>query len=84
MTRTEAIEEACTIVALAYHSIGNYDQPSDGFCKQCEQVQEAPSWRYQNAGQALDYVRRAVLRCLAIDNLDVAEGFDPATGREIR
>jgi len=71
MTRDEAIREACSIVAMAYRSIGDYSQPSDGFCSGCP-PQEHPDWNYQNAGQALQYVRTAVVRALAEDGHTVA------------
>jgi hypothetical protein len=77
MTKQEAIKEACAIVALAYHSVGEYTHSSDGFCG-C-----SPFENYQNDGIALNYVREAVLQRLAKDGCKVADGFDPITGREI-
>ena len=76
MTRDEAIEEACSIMALAYHSIGDYSKPSDGFCGKCPAVATDGAWNFQNAGAALDYVRAAVLLKLGYDGIDVSPGCD--------
>ena len=81
MTRDEAIREVCSIVALAYHSIGNYSQPSDGFCDMCPSGKHG-AWSYQNAGRAIDYVRRAVVLLLHSDGHSIPDGFDPVTGKE--
>jgi hypothetical protein len=81
MTRSEAIEEVCAIVGLAYHSIGNYSYPSDGFCDKCNnKCKDA----YQNSGEVIDYVRQAVRHQLINDGFSIAEGFDPKTGKEIK
>jgi len=69
LTREQAITEACKIVALAYHSIGNYEDASDGFCDECI----ARGMEFRNAGGALAYVRSAVVRQLKADG---HEGFD--------
>lgn len=74
MTRDEATREACAIVALAYKSIGNLTHPSDGFCSKCE-THCGPTWNYQNAGKALAYVRRAVVKQLKRDGHKIADGF---------
>jgi hypothetical protein len=70
MTRREAIQEACSIMALAYHSIGEYTDASDGFCFKCATTHRG--WNYTNAGGALRYVRRAVLVQLKRDGYKVA------------
>lgn len=80
MTRQEAMREACEIVALAYHSIGDYTLPSDGFCDKCPAAAHA-LWHYQNSGEALQWVREAVLQRLRHEGIRVAAGFDPLTGR---
>lgn len=79
MTRQEAITEACSIVALAYHSIGDYDYPSDGFCDKCSKLNLGT---YQNKGDALEYVRKAVVEKLKRDGYVIATGFDSETGKE--
>jgi len=83
MTREEAIKDACSIVALAYRSIGDYSHASDGFCQTC-QDQHGPGWGpYQNQGRVLEYVRLAVLTALKRDGITIHRGFDPATGKEL-
>jgi len=81
MTRQEAIRQACSILSLAYHSVGNYDTPSDGFCDSCPAGRLGGEWHYQNAGGALDYVRAAVVAALKRDGHAIDGGFD-AEGRE--
>lgn len=82
MTRAEAIKEACSIVALAYRSIGDYSHASDGFCDKC-QADRSPAWTFQNQGFALEYVRLAVLTALKRDGITIHKGFDPHTGKEL-
>lgn len=82
MTKDEAIVEVCSIVALAYKSIGYFSEPSDGFCSKCNK-KLGGNWNYQNSGTAIDYVRNAVVEQLKRDGLKIAEGFDPVTGKEI-
>ena len=82
MTRQEAIQEACSIIALAYRSIRNYEYPSDGFCSKCEAFQHA-EWNYQNKGLTLDYVRKAVVNQLTADGYPIHSAFNPETGKEI-
>lgn len=69
LTAEAAIWEACDIVGMAYHSIGDYSQPSDGFCRECV----GRGLSYQNAGGALEYVRRAVIEKLQRDGFTVRE-----------
>lgn len=83
MTREEAIREACSIVSLAFRSIGDFEFASDGFCRDCEVSWMTFGDGYHNAGKALDYVRAAVLDALKRDGYEIADGFDPDTGREI-
>lgn len=66
MTREEAIREACEIVGLAFHSIGDYSRASDGFCDKCPAA-TCPSWTYHNEGHILAYVRQAVVEKLQRD-----------------
>ena len=81
MTRNEAIEQACSIIALAYHSLGDFTEASDGFCQKCTK-NLSDGWQYRNAGNAIAYVRRAVLNQLKQDGHEIASGFDPQTGEE--
>jgi hypothetical protein len=81
MNKTEAIELVCSIVSLAYHSVGDYTEPSDGFCTRCESM-GCGTLNYQNGGKAIDYVRAAVVRALKEDGYTIAKGFDADTGKE--
>ena len=84
MTRDEAIIEACSIVALAYHSIGDYSHASDGFCSQCPAATSAYfEADYRNDGRALAFVRQAVVEKLERDGIVIADRFDPETGEEV-
>lgn len=85
MTRQEASQEACGVFALAYQSLDDFSHAADGFCCQCpfgegQRHEDA----FRNDGHIFEYVRRAVLDRLAKEGIAVAEGFDPATGREER
>jgi hypothetical protein len=80
LTRIEAIREACRIIALAYHSIGDYSKASDGFCDKCSNHQ-TEHWHYSNQGAALKYVRTAVSEKLKRDGYEIASGFDKKTGQ---
>lgn len=80
MNHQEAIREACSIVALAFHSIGDYSRPSDGFCDRCPY---SGTPHYSNSGHILEYVRLATLARLKADGYEIDKGFDPETGREV-
>ena len=82
MNRQEAIKEACNIVGLAYHSVGDYSHASDGFCDECEKHQSRLS-SYANQGKALAYVRKAVLNQLKADGFEIDGRFDQGTGEEL-
>lgn len=87
MTRDEAIQEACSIVALAYRGVGDYSRASDWFCARCNHDQNPDnafglSWSYQNQGQALAFVRAAVVEKLTREGYSIPEGFGP-DGREV-
>jgi len=82
LTREQVIEHLCQTVALAYHSIGDYSRPSDGFCDRCP-VSRHPHFHFQHAGETLRYVREAVLTRLYADGFKINEGFDAFTGDEI-
>jgi hypothetical protein len=82
MTREEAIKDACSIVSLAYRSIGDYSHASDGFCHTCINTHSL-SWSFANQGFALDYVRRAVVASLTLDGFTIHANFDPETGKEL-
>ena len=86
LSRDEAIEEACSIMALAVRSIGNYQKSNDGFCRRCphqNEGRELLGWTFSNSGEGLAYVRRAVIEKLKKDGFKIAKGFDPKTGIEI-
>lgn len=80
MTREDAVRQACEIMALAYHSIGEYAMPADGFCDKCPAA-TVHAWGYSNSGEVFDYVRKAVLNQLAADGHRVSSAFDSTTGR---
>jgi hypothetical protein len=82
MTRDEAIKDACSIVSLAYRSIGDYSHASDGFCHTCVN-KHGPTWGFANQGFVLNYVRRAVVAALKLDGFTIPKGFDPETGKEL-
>jgi hypothetical protein len=81
MTKDEVVQEVCAILALAYHSIGDFSYACDGICSRCR-AQHGPDWNYSNGGQIVDYVREAVLQRLKRDGIAIDDGFDPETGRE--
>ena len=69
MTRSEAIKEACTIVAMAYHTLADYADASDGFCSECRMGKQYDE--YRNDGQALTYIREAVRERLKRDGYEI-------------
>jgi hypothetical protein len=79
MTRDEAIQQACEIMALIMHSIGDYSEPSDGFCSKCPAA--TAEWNYQNSGKVFDYARKAILNQLSADGYKIASGFNDKTGK---
>ena len=81
MTKTEVIREMCLITAMVYHSIGDYEWPSDGFCDLCP-ASKYDEWNFRHAGKTIDYVREAVVEKLKRDGIEIADGFT-ITGREI-
>jgi hypothetical protein len=82
MKRREAIQEACSIVSLAYQAVGDYRYPSDGFCARCQKSHDGGNG-FQNEGKALDFVRLAVVREILRRGLRIPSGFDPRTGKEL-
>ena len=80
MTRDEVIEHLCQTVALVYASIGDYSNPSDGFCRRCPY---AGTEHFRHSGETLRYVRNAVVAKLKADGITIAGGFDSDTGDEI-
>jgi hypothetical protein len=77
MKQKDVVREVCAIVALAFHSINNYDEPSDGFCDKCP---NSGTNYFQHSGRTVDC---AVLDALKRDGHKIADGFDPETGREV-
>ena len=71
-TRDEVIKEMCSIVALAYRSIGDYSHASDCFCCESKETQD---WRYRNDGRIVEYVRQAVVEKLEREGVLVIEEF---------
>lgn len=69
-------------MSLAYHSVGDFTEPSDGFCDKCP-CDSVRGWHYQNSGKNFDYVRQAIMEKLKRDGFEIDAGFDPETGREI-
>ena len=69
MTRQSAITQVCTIVSVAFHSIGDYSKASDCFCEDLENAEG----HYQNDGDAIAYVRKAVEEKLRRDGFDIKE-----------
>lgn len=76
--RAEVIREVCEIVALAYHSVGDYSHASDCFCDNKSGVSG-----FRNEMQSVDFVRQAVLEKLVRDGIKVHRDFDAITGRPI-
>ena len=81
LTIEEAIEKACSIMGLAYHSIRDYEKPSDGFCLKCPARARSEIWNFENDGHILDYMRTAVVEKLKRDGHEIAYGCDEE-GRE--
>lgn len=79
MTQREVIGEYCRIAALVYHCIGDYTSPYDGFCSDCPLNN---SNDYRNAGEVIEYVRRAVVEKLKADGWPIARGYNPVTGKD--
>ena len=70
MTKQEATQEACSIIALAYHSRENYAIPCDCFCGK----DDKRTGGFQTADRAtFDYVREAVKEKLIKDGFTVRE-----------
>ena len=82
MNRQETIKHACETVSLAYRSIGDYSKASDGFCYECEAKADRVG-NYSNEGEALAYVRSAVLQQLKRDGIEISEDFNAETGDQI-
>jgi hypothetical protein len=80
MNKDEVIEHLCQTVSLVYNSIGDYSEPSDGFCARCPN-HASPYFRH--SGNTLRYVRDAVVAKLKADGIAIDSGFDPVTGDEV-
>jgi len=68
MTKQQTIQEACGIIALAYSTIGDYTHSSDCFCGLA-----LSNPTYNNGGEALRYVRNALIKQLKADGYKVKE-----------
>ncbi len=69
MTTQEVITHLCQTVGLAYHSIGDYSEPSDGFCDECE----SKGLEFHHSGVSLTYVRDAVIAKLKADGHEITD-----------
>lgn len=63
MTRPEATEAACAILAVAYRSIGDYSEPADGFCDKCP-GHNSSVWNFQSKGSAHRFALWSVVESL--------------------
>lgn len=81
MTKEEVIRSLCRITALVYHSIGDYKEPSDGFCDLCPNADDPAS--FQHSGHTLTWLRQAAVEKLKREGYSIANRFDPETGEEI-
>ena len=71
----EVTKRLCKIVGLVYRSIGNYGEPSDGFCRECL-PNEMREIHFQHAGLTIDYVENAVRKQLVADGYELVEVGD--------
>ena len=79
MTKQDAIQMACNIVGLAYHSIGDYSQASDCFCSEF-----IGNTTYSNSGETLRFVRDAMVEKLTREGKTLAHKFDTFTGEKLK
>lgn len=83
MTKESAIKEACEIVALVYKSIGDYTYSSDCFCTPAENLYAYyPESSYRNSGEALWYVKNAVIKQLRADGYKLFQIEETITNDE--
>lgn len=74
MNKKEAIQEACSIVYLAWNSIGDFAIPCDCFCSECKDIVPKENNKFKIADKAtFDYVREAVKEKLIKDGFTVKE-----------
>jgi len=67
MTKNAAIIAVCDIVGMAFHSMADYNKSSDCFCS------PVTEGSYNNDGDTIAYVRKAVFDQLRRDGFDVKE-----------
>jgi len=77
MTRDEAIEAACVLTALVYHSRRDYSRPSDGFCARC--TTHLAGCSYTNDGHVFRWIRDRILEAFASTGMQP----DPCTLDEL-
>jgi hypothetical protein len=80
-TREEAIEEACKVYSLVYHSLSLSDEAQDGYCQKCAKLQKDQNYpEYRNSGPTFDFVREAVVEKLKREGYRIPKGYCPETG----
>lgn len=87
MKRIEIIREMCSIMALAWNAIDpEWKNSCDGFCDSCpfgiRRTDEQIEPYYRNTGDAVKFVRTAVVEKIKRDGLKIARGWNPKTGEE--
>lgn len=82
MTKEEVIIECCSILAMVYRSIGDFTEPSDGFCSKCA-VHLPKDWDFKHSGRTIEYTRKAVLRQLKEDGYGISPNWNKNTGKEV-
>ena len=76
----EVIEDLCTLRSLVYKSIGDYRYACDGICHRCPNLSNGC---FRDDGKVNEWIRQAVMERLAFDGIQIADGFDLKTGKEI-
>ena len=54
MTKEQAIEAACITISMVYHTRNDYSEPTDGFCKKCDEIHKGVT--YQNSGETAEFI----------------------------
>lgn len=76
MTKEEVLKHLCKTVSLVYHSIGDYNYASDGFCEDCPAIKYPDLFDFRHEGVTLEYVREAVIEQMVRDGYKIKEGPD--------
>ena len=66
LTQDEVISELCSLLGVVYHRIGNYDEPCDGICHECELKRAMlPVWDdFRHHPAVLEFIRASVMEKL--------------------